>query len=40
MSSIEKEVDEQLETVKMNPFLKEIIANSNKIDLAADLKNQ
>ena len=40
MESIESEVIEQLETVKMNPFLQAIVANSNNIDLAKDLKNQ
>ncbi len=34
MQSIESEVNEQLETVEMNPFLQAIIANSNNIDLA------
>lgn len=40
MESIESEVIEQLETVNMNPFLQAIVANSNNIDLAKDLKNQ
>ncbi len=40
MESIQSEVIEQLETVKMNPFLQAIVANSNNIDLAKDLKNQ
>lgn len=40
MEAIENEVTEQLEAVDMNPFLQAIIANSNNIDLAKDLKTQ
>ncbi len=40
MQAIESEVTEQLKEVEMNPFLQAIIANSNKIDLAKDLKDK
>ena len=40
MESIDSEVQEQLETVEMNPFLQAIIANSNSIDLAKDLQDK
>lgn len=40
MQSIDSEVKEQLNTLDINPFLQEIIANSNKIDLAQDLKDK
>ena len=40
MHSIQSQVNEQLETVEMNPFLQAIIANSNNIDLAKDLKDK
>ena len=40
MESIDNEVQEQLETVEMNPFLQAIIANSNSIDLAKDLQDK
>ena len=40
MESIDSEVQEQLKTVEMNPFLQAIIANSNSIDLAKDLQDK
>ena len=39
MLKVDNEVKKQLDNLEMNPLLREIIANSNSIDIAKDVKN-